>query len=148
MTKATAVNTMSKTAGVWIDHRRAHIVGLTPDGDQSTTVLSNVEKHLARGGDSPMKGSYEAQQVPADDRKQRALTGELNRYYDSVIDKLRGYGQLLILGPGEAKGEFKARLLQAHLGERIAAVLTEGKMSDRQLVAKVKEYFGAAARVQ
>jgi hypothetical protein len=31
-----------------------------------------------------MKGAYEAQQVPADDQRQRALTGELNRYYGAV----------------------------------------------------------------
>jgi hypothetical protein len=68
----------TKGAGVWIDHRKAHIVGLTADGEISTVILSKVEKHLERSGDSPMKGAYEALQVPADDSRQRALTGELS----------------------------------------------------------------------
>jgi len=136
---------MNDNAGVWIDHRKARIVALTPGGELSTVVLSKVEKHLERSGDSPMKGAYEARQVPADDRRQRALTGELNIYYDAVIAALRNYGQLLVFGPGEAKGELHARLLKRKLGARVAAVETEGRMTDHQIAAKVRAHFGVAA---
>jgi hypothetical protein len=140
---------MNDNAGVWIDHRKARIVGLTPDGELTTVVLSKVEKHLERSGDSPMKGAYEAAQVPADDRRQRALTGELNIYYDAVIEALRNYGKLLVFGPGEAKGELHARLLKKNLGDRVAAVEPAGRMTDHQVTAKVRAHFGvAAARVQ
>jgi len=130
-------------AGVWIDHRQARIVFLTPHGEQTTVILSKVEKHPERGGDSPLKGSYEARQVPADDSRQRALTGELNKYYDAVGEALRGCGKVLILGPGEAKGELHARLVKMKLGDRIAAVQTADKMTEHQVVAKVREYFDA-----
>jgi len=130
-------------AGVWIDHRQAWIVFLTPHGEQTTVILSKVEKHPERGGDSPLKGSYEARQVPADDSRQRALTGELNTYYDAVGEALRGCGKVLILGPGEAKGELHARLVKMKLGDRIAAVQTADKMTERQVIAKVREYFDA-----
>jgi len=136
---------MNDNAGVWIDHRKARIVALTPGGELSTVVLSKVEKHPERSGDSPMKGAYEARQVPADDRRQRALTGELNIYYDAVIAALRNYGQLLVFGPGEAKGELHARLLKRKLGARVAAVETEGRMTDHQIAAKVRAHFGVAA---
>jgi hypothetical protein len=142
MTK-TATRT-SANAGVWIDHRHAQIVGLMPDGPVTTTILSNVEKHLARGGDSPMKGPYEAHQVPADDSRQRALTSKLNVYYDAVIAGLKDYGQLLVFGPGEAKGEIQARLLKMKQGARILAIESEGQLTDRQVVAKVRAYFGDA----
>ncbi len=135
---------MSSNAGVWIDHRKAQIVGLTPDGTFSRTIMSNVEKHPQRGGDLPLQGPYEARQVPADDRRQRALTGNLNRYYDSVIEALGGYERLMIIGPGEAKDQLNARLLHGNHGGRIATVRTEGPMSDQQLIAKVREYFRTA----
>jgi hypothetical protein len=90
----------TKNAGVWIDHRKAQIVGLTAGTETTRIILSNVEKHLERGGDSPMKGAYEARQVPADDRRQRALTGELASYYDAVIMALCEYEKLLVFGPG------------------------------------------------
>jgi hypothetical protein len=142
-------NAGKDNAGVWIDHRQARIVGLTAAGEVSTVIFSKAEKHLERAGDSPMKGAYEALQVPADDRRQRALTGELNIYYDAVIAALRNYGRLLVFGPGEAKGELRARLSKMNLDEHIDAVETAGRMTDRQVVAKVRAHFGvAAARVQ
>jgi hypothetical protein len=132
----------SSSAGVWIDHRKAQIVFLSEAKATTQTILSNVEKHPERGGDSPMKGPYEAQQAPADDKRQRAFTGDLNRYYDAVIEALRGYGNLLLLGPGEAKGELHTRLMKHHQTGRTVVVETEDKMTDGQVVAKVKAHFG------
>jgi hypothetical protein len=136
---------MTDKAGVWIDHRSARIVSLTSDGEHTSLVVSKVERHLERGGDSPLKGTYEARQVPADDSRQRALTSELNTYYDAVIEVLRNYDSLLLFGPGEAKGELHERLVKMKLGARVAAVETEDKMTDRQIVAKVRAYFGLSA---
>jgi hypothetical protein len=132
---------MMEKAGIWIDHRRAVIVAIGSGGEHTTHILSNVEKHAERSGDSPLQGPYEARQVPRDDRRQMALTGELNAYYDTVIEAVRDAGAMLIFGPGEAKGEFKRRLEKNKLGTRIAAVETADKMTDPQIAAKVREYF-------
>jgi hypothetical protein len=118
---------MSSKAGVWIDHRQSVIVTLTASGD------------------SPLKGPYEARQVPADDSRQRALTGELDIYYDAVIVALRDYEHVLLFGPGEAKGELNKRLVRAKLGSRVVAIETEDKMTDAQIVAKVRAHFGVGA---
>lgn len=142
MTATRETSLSGKNAGVWIDHRKAQIVGLNADVPFTTVVFSNVEKHLERGGDSPMRGAYEVQQVPADNRRQRALTGELNVYYDAVIEALHDYGHLLVFGPGEAKGELRARLLKKKQGGRVSAVETADHMTDRQIIAKVQAYFG------
>src|ERR1700692_4571643 len=115
---------MKDRAGVWIDHRKAVIVVLTPTGEHTALIVSKVEKHLERSGDSPLRGRFESRQVPADDTRQRALTGELNIYYDAVIAALRNAESLFIFGPGEAKGELKKRLVQDKLGGRVAAVET------------------------
>jgi hypothetical protein len=141
MSRNSQESSSAGNAGVWLDHRRAQIVGLTSAGEITKVVLSNVEKHLERGGDSAMRGAYEAHQVPADDRRQRSLTGKLNIYYDAVIDALRDYGKVLVFGPGEAKGELHARLLKKKLGDRVSAVETEDDMTDRQVVAKVRAHF-------
>jgi hypothetical protein len=132
---------MTDKAGIWIDHRKAVIVTVGPQEERTAHISSNVEKHLERSGDSPMKGPYESLQVPPDDRRQMALTGELDAYYDAVIAAVHDAGSLLIFGPGEAKGQFKKRLEKRKLGGRIAAVETEDKMTDRQIAEKVREYF-------
>jgi hypothetical protein len=135
---------MTDKAGVWIDHRRAVLVVLDAEGAHCHEILSNVEKHSERGGDRPMHGSYEAHQVPADDSRQRALSGELNTYFDAVVAALRKFSPLLLLGPGEAKGELHKRLIKLNHAAVVAAVLTEDKMTEPQLVAKVRSYFGEA----
>ncbi len=133
---------MHSKAGVWIDHRKAVVVAVGPMETHTILISSRVEKHLERSGDSPLKGKYEARQVPADDSRQRALTGELNVYYDAVLATVRGAESLLIFGPGEAKGELMKRLEKHNLKTRVAAVETMDKMTDRQIVAKVRRYFG------
>ncbi len=34
-----------KHAGVWIDHRKAHVVGVAPGAEFTTVILSKVEKY-------------------------------------------------------------------------------------------------------
>jgi hypothetical protein len=140
---------MIDSVGVWIDHRKAFVVTLSADDANTALILSGVEKHPERGGDSPLKGRYEAHSVPADDRRQRALTGELDVYYDAVIAALHGCVSVFLFGPGEAKKELHTRLVKAQVGKSVTAVETADKMTDREIIAKVREHFGrGAARTQ
>jgi hypothetical protein len=132
---------MRTRVGLWIDHKKAILVLVTDTGEEMGLVVSKVEKHLQRSGDSPMKGRYESQQVPADDSRQRALTGHLNIYYEAVIGCLHDAESILIFGPGEAKGELTKRLKKNKMGGRIAAVQTIDKLTDRQIAAKVRQHF-------
>jgi len=132
---------MRTKVGLWIDHRKAIVVAVTDKGEEIELVISNVEKHLQRSGDSPLKGRYESYKVPADASRQRRFTGQLNIYYEAVIACLRDAESILIFGPGEAKGELKKRLEKSELGGRIAGVETVDKMTDRQIAAKVRQYF-------
>ena len=126
---------------MWIDHRKAIIVTVNDKEEEIGLIVSKVEKQRRRSDDSPLKGPYEAQLVPADDSRQRAFTGHLNIYYQAVIASLRDAESILIFGPGEAKGELKKRLERSKLGECIAGVETVDKMTDRQIAAKVRLYF-------
>ena len=128
-------------AGLWIDHRKAIIVAVTERGEETTVIISKVEKQLRRSGDSPLKGRYESLEVPADDSRQKNLTGHLNIYYDAVIACIREAESILIFGPGEAKGELKKRLERNKLGRRIAAIETIDRLTNRQIAAKVRRYF-------
>jgi hypothetical protein len=132
---------MKTQVGVWIDHRKAVIVAMTDTGEEIRLLISSVEKQLRRAGDSPLQGPYEAQQVPADDSRERKRTGQLNIYYDAVIAGIREADSLLIFGPGEAKGELAKRLERSHFSGRIVGSETADKMTHRQIAAKVRQYF-------
>ncbi|MBU0674464.1 MAG: hypothetical protein KJ950_07475 [Proteobacteria bacterium] len=132
---------MKTTAGVWIDHRKAVIVVLSDQGEKTKVIESEVERQQGRFAGERSLEPYEAQKVPADDSRARKFTGQLNGYYDEVISVLRDADSILLFGPGEAKGELKKRLMKDKLGARIEAVETEDSMTDRQIAAKVREFF-------
>ena len=132
---------MKTTAGLWIDHRKAVIAIVSAEGEETLEIRSNVEKQPGRFAGVRSTTPYEAQQAPADDSHEREFTGHLNRYFAKVIAAIRTAESILIFGPGEAKGELKKRLERVMLGGHIVAVETADKMTDRQIAAKVREYF-------
>ena len=139
---------MKTNVGLWIDHRKAAIVAVTDKGEKLRLIVSKVEKQLQRSGKSPRSERYESQNVPADDSRQKRLTGHLNIYYEAVVASLRDAKAILIFGPGEAKSELKKRLEESRLGDRIAGVETVDKMTDRQIAAKVRKYFEERPRAR
>lgn len=117
------------------------MVFISPQGEATKEIRSDVEKHAGRIAGVRSTTSYESQQVSADDRSQRSFTGHLNGYYDEVIACIKDAESILIFGPGEAKGELKKRIERYKSSNRIAAVETADKMTVRQIAAKVREYF-------
>jgi hypothetical protein len=132
---------MKTQVGLWIDHRKALIVALTEKGEEIRLIISKIEKQPGRSGGMRSTASYEAQQVPADDSRERKFTGHLNIYYNAVIACIRDAESILIFGPGEAKGELKKRLERNKLGGHIVGIETIDRMTDRQIAAKVRRYF-------
>ena len=130
---------MTMQAGLWIDHRKAVIVMVTDEGEDTRLVESNVERHVRYSGGAPSGTSRESRPGTAEDTRERHFAGQLDKYYDEVIASVRHAEAILIFGPGEAKGELKARLERGGLGARIVGVYTVDKMTDRQITAKVRE---------
>lgn len=126
---------MKKHIGLWIDHRETIIVTLGEHGEETRRIESGMEKHVRFSGGS------ESGDRAGEDQRDRRFTTHLNSYYDEVIPYLRDAESILIFGPGEAKGELKARLEKEKLGARVVEVHTEDKMTERQIVAKVQQYF-------
>jgi hypothetical protein len=132
---------MISKVGLWIDHRKAMIVTVTEKGQVIKLIISAIEKQARRSLTARHNGAFESQRVPADDSRQRAMTGHLNIYYDAVIAAISSAESILIFGPGEAKGELQKRLKHINLDSRIVGVETVDKMTDHQIAAKVKERF-------
>jgi hypothetical protein len=132
---------MKIKAGLWIDHKQAIIVAIMDKGQEVCLVVSKAEKQERRSGDSRLKGPFEPRRVPADDIRQRVFTGHLNLYYDAVIAAIANAEAIVILGPGEAKGELKKRLEKSGMGGRIVAVERADKMTRPQLAARVRKHF-------
>ena len=127
---------MNKDIGLWIDHRRSVIVKLDGANTEIKEIQSNTEKHERYAGDTPQK--------IADDIVDRQYAGHLKEYYDNVISAIRDAASILIIGPGEAKGELRKRLEKEGLGKCVVGFETADKMSDKQIAVKIHEYFSGA----
>jgi stalled ribosome rescue protein Dom34 len=125
---------MNHKVGIWIDHKKAVIVSVSTGGVTSKTLESEVGSH----------GRFSGPQEGGGEKKYEDRYGEhLDQYYDQVISELGQPEALLIFGPGEAKMQLKDRLSRSKaLSESIVGVETSDKLTDPQIVAKVKEHYG------
>lgn len=125
---------MKSKVGLWIDHRKAVIVTVTDEGEETKQITSDMEKRVRFSSGASEDGS-------AEDVRDRQFGNHLNTYYDRVIACLREAETIQIFGPGEAKGELETRLENEGLKGRIVEMGTVDKMTDRQIAAKVRQPF-------
>ncbi len=132
---------MDREIGLWIDHKEAVIVILTETGREIIRIASGIEKHVRfRGGARP-GAACGAQFFPPETQKDRQFRERLKKFYDEVIRYIRDADRLLIFGPGQAKLELEKQLAHDEFRGWIAGVESAGRMTDRQIVAKVRGYF-------
>ena len=132
---------MATKAGVWIDHRQAIVVLVTDAGQEIKKIAFDIGQPVQSRGGSRSKNKYTPNDFVAEDRLERKVENDRKDYYDDVIASIRGADSLLILGPGEAKGEFSKHIKAKKLRGVVVELETADKMTDRQLAAKVKQHF-------
>ena len=132
---------MKREVGLWIDHHKTVIITLTNDTEETREIRSNIEKHLSLISGVPAKQKNLSGVSTAEDMVDRRYMNHLIGYYDGVVSLLRNADAIFIFGPGEAKLELQKRLQQHDLGARIVLVETVGKMTNRQIVARVRQQF-------
>jgi hypothetical protein len=130
-------------AGLWLDHRKAVIISITDDGENIERVESNVERKVRlSGGSRTGKTPYGPQQVAVDGKQETRMKRQLRNYYQEIIRRIRDANKILILGPGEAKTEFKKEMEKSReLTAKIAIIEAEDKMTEKQIAAKARQFF-------
>ncbi len=132
---------MKSVAGLWIDHRKAVIVTLSDKGQKTQEFPSNIEKQLGRINGKRSTTSFESQLVQSDDRQQRGLTKRLNGFYNKVLSCVRDAKCVLIVGPGEAKGELIKLMEQNNHHKGSIIMESADKMTTRQITARVRNCY-------
>jgi stalled ribosome rescue protein Dom34 len=126
---------MKNKAGIWIDHKQAFLVFADENAATIENIVSEVEEH-------PRYTSYtSSEDGAADDQRDQRYAVHLNKYYDEIISHLRNVDSILLFGPGEAKREFEKRLVSKGHADRIVAVETSDKMTEPQIIAKVRHFY-------
>jgi hypothetical protein len=125
---------MNHNVGIWIDHKKAVIVSASADHVSAKTLESDVGSHPRYLGQQDGGGEKQYEERHSQ---------HLDRYYDEVISQLGQPEAVLIFGPGEAKLQLKERLSRSKvLAKRIVGIETTDKLTDPQIVAKVKQHYG------
>jgi len=135
---------MNDNVGIWIDHGKAVIVSASGDRVTVKTMESKVGSHSrfsGRAGSTMPEGG--PQDEGGEKRYEERYGQHLDKYYDEVIEQLGQPGALLLFGPGEAKLQLKERLNHSKaLSECFVEMETTDKLTDPQIVSKVKEHYG------
>ena len=127
---------MRTDVGVWVDHKKAVIVSIAAGEVTTKTLTSDIGAHPHFAGSQEGGGEKKYEQ-----RHREAL----DRYLDDVIAHLGRPDALILFGPGEAKLQLQERLGRSAVSPEISvAVEPADKLTDPQIVAKVKEHFGLA----
>jgi hypothetical protein len=120
---------------VWIDHREAHVIHFNPD-DVQASILHPKSKHQHLHHRDGVVGPGNA---PED-----------HAYYQAVTDALKDAGEILIVGPSNAKLTL-FKHLQAHapaIAARVVSVESVDHPSDGQLLKYARQHFAADDRMR
>ncbi|MBO6633465.1 translational machinery protein [Parvibaculum sp.] len=121
-------------AVVWIDHHEARILDFNADdanADKVTVKHKATRKQSARTGKASWRES------------------EDGAFFDEVAARLDGIGEILIVGPANAKLGFLKRLQAKHaaIADHVVGIETVDHPSDGQLLDFARAYFRKADRM-
>jgi hypothetical protein len=132
---------MKREVGLWIDHRKTVIVTEVNGVETIREIRSNMEKNVRFSSGTRSKTPLINKMATAEDMRDRQFSDHLGRYYEGIVSLIKNADSIWIMGPGEAKVELENQLKRDEMGGRIVGIETVDKLTDRQIVAKVRQYF-------
>jgi hypothetical protein len=138
---------VEKKIGIWIDHKQAILVSM--EGSQTTVerIESQAESHFRPSGGWKAGGTSVAQSVSKERKAEERRSHQFHDFYQMIIKRAGKADNIFIFGPGEAKLEL-AKEIEKIKGQhdRVAAVEASDKLTENQIVAKVKSFFSASEK--
>lgn len=134
---------MEKRYGLWIDHEKATIVKLMGGNHQIMHIASNIEGRYRLKGGSRSDVPYGIQRSTSENKRDLRYRKHLNIYFEKIIDLLKDAKKIYIFGPGEAKIELQKKIEHdnKHLSNKLSLVETTDKLTESQIIEKIKNYF-------
>jgi len=133
---------IKKKVGIWIDHKEAILVSIEDDQTTVEHIESGAESHFRPSGGWKTAGTSVAQVVSREQKADERRKHQYHNFYKIVIQKIGDAGNIFIFGPGEAKLEL-AKEIKKIKGrrEKISAVETSDRLSEKQIVVKVRSFY-------
>jgi stalled ribosome rescue protein Dom34 len=117
-------------AGVWLDGHHATIIANAPGNETGDFVVEervDSAENLNNGNEHNYNNTKQADTL---------------HYFKSIARKLLSYDEILLFGPGKAQEQFHNFLdSDNHFKDKKITVDSSDKLSDAQMVHKVKDFF-------
>lgn len=135
---------MSKNAGVWIDRKHALVVEVEDGKTQLQRLHAGVDEPFPPTQETRAEHPYTKNDFVAEKTLERKSEMDRNEMYDQVIKLIDSVKSVWVMGPGEAKDEFVRHLQSRRVHGLEVEVSASDKMTEPQLVAKVRKHFAEA----
>ncbi|MCB0652550.1 MAG: hypothetical protein KDC85_14835 [Saprospiraceae bacterium] len=131
---------MKSSIGVWIDKSQARIISPTA---LLETISSDIEIRPRYEGEGKEYGRFGNQYMTLEKTKQHRLEQQEMNYLKTVINTIKDSERILIFGPAQVKNKLEHLLEEDYATKgKVIDVVAAEKMTDKQLVAFVREYYG------
>jgi len=131
-----------KNIGVWMDKEKAHVITISNNAEEMTTVYSEIESyHIGGGSGSRMKGG--PQDVVQDSKYLEREKHSFKTYFKKIVPFLKDADAIVIFGPAEAGEKFNKKLRKKYkvIGNKVRAVIKADSMTPNQTKALVRDYY-------
>jgi hypothetical protein len=143
-------STAFKKIGLWMDQSHALLLGYA---DEKGVLLEDLPSAIVsrsriagEGSDTTLLGPSPGPASNNEKKKNNIHSNQLNAYFHQLEKKLMDKEELLLMGPGVTKTHFFYHLQgNKHFSKLKIVVEDADKMSEKQLLAKVKQKFSPSS---
>ncbi|MDH4129896.1 MAG: hypothetical protein OEV44_14150 [Spirochaetota bacterium] len=133
---------MKKQTGIWVDSKKAVIVTLDNNNEQTKIIESNLENriyHDKEGDQGAFVGIHHANnEKKFEERRKHQMTNFLNE----ITTHITNTDEIYIFGPAETKIKLKQQIKSnKNLIEKLSKVEASDQITLNQIVAKTKDHF-------
>ncbi len=133
---------MNKKIGIWLDSKNAIIVAITNDEEILYKINSNIESRVRYYGESKKITRMGKLFIDPEKTKEERKQHQMKNYFKEIIKYIKDASEIYITGPAETKISLKEEIKNhKELAKKIKAIEASDNMTDRQVAAKIRNYF-------
>ena len=133
--------------GIWLDSAKAVVVTIEGNETDLKTMDSGVETQERIEGEGNQAGRFGNQFVEDEKAKEHRIEEMESRFLDRLLKTATSADQLMVFGPAHMKTRFE-KLFNDFAGKKpnLRAVEAADSMTDNQIAAHVREFYGKASK--
>ena len=140
--KTTPKTMNMKKIGIWLDKEKAHVVTLNESREKFDTIISELDFFNPKGG-SGTKQKGGPQDVVQDSKYLEREKQQLKKYFQRIIQKVKGVDMLALFGPAQTNEKLRKELEQSYpqLAAKVKTVVKADSMTHNQVKALVRDFY-------